>query len=92
MTPPPQSAPILGHHPTNSQLQLLPMGSFGRADAQMYTGPASAGTQFPAGSFGRAEMKKTQSELDRYTEGEDEDYEDVFGKPGSNGMLFWFVV
>lgn len=91
LTPPPASAPILGQYHPNSQLQLHPMGSFGRADAQMYSGPASAGTQLPTGSFGRAELKKTQSELDRYTEGEDEDYEDVFGKPGSNGMPFPFL-
>jgi hypothetical protein len=40
----------------------------------------------PAGSFGRkSHQGQAQSELERYTEDEDEDYEDVFGKPGSNG-------
>lgn len=62
ITPPPQSAPALGHHRTVSQ-------------------------SHPAGSLGRAELRKAQTqELERYTEDEDEDYEDVFGKPGSNGM------
>lgn len=60
ITPPPQSAPVLGHHRTASQ-------------------------SHPAGSLGRAELRKAQTqELERYTEDEDEDYEDVFGKPGSN--------
>lgn len=39
-----------------------------------------------AGSFGRADAKKAQStgdleKFDKYAEEDDEDYEDVFGKP-----------
>ncbi|QRV77490.1 kinase domain protein [Ceratobasidium sp. AG-Ba] len=61
ITPPPASAPPLGHHRSGSQSQTqLPP---------------------PSGSLGRAELRK---ELGRYTEEEDEDYEDVFGKPGTN--------
>ncbi|KAG8716348.1 hypothetical protein FRC09_015862 [Ceratobasidium sp. 395] len=58
ITPPPVSAPVLGHRSSQST-QLLP----------------------PSGSVGRAGLRE---ELGRYTEEEDEDYEDVFGKPGSN--------
>jgi len=40
------------------------------------------------GSFGRSEALKiqSQSELDRYTESDEEDYEDVFGKPTGAGQ------
>ena len=39
------------------------------------------------GSFGRVEAKKlqNQAEFGKYTEDDDEDYEDVFGKPNGTG-------
>ena len=41
------------------------------------------------GSFGRSEARRVQSggEFDKYAEEDDEDYEDVFGKP--NGTSEW---
>jgi hypothetical protein len=74
-------------------------GQYSRPDPSPITPPPqsapnlgqhrSVSQSHPSGSLGRAEMRKqTQSELERYTEDEDEDYEDVFGKPGSNGMPF----
>ena len=40
-----------------------------------------------SGSFGRSDAKRIngQSEFDKYTEDDEEDYDDVFGKPNSNG-------
>jgi hypothetical protein len=40
------------------------------------------------GSVGRSDAKRALSSSDfgRYTEGEDEDYEDVFAKPNGTGM------
>ena len=45
-----------------------------------FVGPFSASSP---GSVGRAEARRMLSatEFDKYTEGDDEDYEDVFGKP-----------
>jgi hypothetical protein len=52
-----------------------------------------------SGSFGRAEAKKAQNqaEFGKYTEDEEEDYEDVFGKPNATCellslcMVFGFI-
>jgi hypothetical protein len=40
-----------------------------------------------SGSFGRSDFKRSysQTELERYTEPEDEDYDEIFGKP--NGSM-----
>ncbi|KAF8746478.1 Serine/Threonine protein kinase, catalytic domain, partial [Rhizoctonia solani] len=75
-------------------------GQFARPDPSPITPPPqsapvlggqhrTASQSHPAGSFGRKShlQGQGQSELDRYTEDEDEDYEDVFGKPGSNGRF-----
>ncbi|ELU38194.1 STE/STE11/CDC15 protein kinase [Rhizoctonia solani AG-1 IA] len=79
-------------------------GQFARPDPSPITPPPqsapvlggqhrTASQSHPAGSFGRKShlQGQGQSELDRYTEDEDEDYEDVFGKPGSNGRFFSVV-
>lgn len=50
-----------------------------------------------SGSIGRSDARRTlsgSSDLERYTENEDEDYEDVFVKPSGSGKdlaLFCFV-
>lgn len=47
-----------------------------------------------SGSFGRSDAihALSSSDFGRYTEGEDEDYEDVFAKPNGPGMFdhLWF--
>jgi len=69
----------------------MPPPSFGPASASAHSRSASlAGTN---GSFGRAEARRTQSqaEFEKYTEEDDEDYEDVFGKLNgtSQYLLLW---
>lgn len=46
-----------------------------------------------SGSFGRSDARRTLSSGDfgRYTEGEDEDYEDVFAKPNGAGTFNSFT-
>jgi hypothetical protein len=48
-----------------------------------FVGTGSSGSN---GSFGRSEARRinSQTEFDKYTEEDDEDYEDVFGKPNGN--------
>lgn len=64
------------------------LGSHGRSTS--LTTPHS-GSGSGSGSFGRAEARRTQSqsqaEFGKYTEEDDEDYDDVFGKPNGNGGL-----
>ncbi len=50
-----------------------------------------------AGSFGRADAKKAQStgdleKFDKYAEEDDEDYEDVFGKPNGSSEYEYHMV
>lgn len=91
--PGPMSAPLpnLSRKVSRPSLSpLTPSGgpSFGPGSARaphsrsssFVGGPASASG---SGSFGRSEAKRinSQSEFDKYAEEDDEDYEDVFGKP-----------
>jgi len=56
-----------------------------------FVGPGSSNN---SGSFGRSEAKRinSQTEFDKYTEEDDEDYEDVFGKPNGNRKLTFFSI
>jgi hypothetical protein len=55
-----------------------------------FVGPGSANN---SGSFGRSEARRinSQNEFDKYTEEDDEDYEDVFGKPNGNSEFDFFL-
>lgn len=85
----PLSAPLPGlkHRPSSRSSPSpgnTPSASYGPASGVIHSRSASlAGT---AGSFGQAEARGTpsQTEFEKYTEEDDEDYEDVFGK--LNGM------
>ena len=50
-----------------------------------YAGPSS-------GSFGRSEARRlhSQPEFGKYAEDDDEDYDDVFGKPANGTGMFLF--
>lgn len=74
---------------------LTPPSTHGRSSS--FTGlgvstgsTGSGGSGGGSGSFGKSEGKRTiasVSELGRYTEDEDEDYDDVFGRIGASGDL-----
>lgn len=99
--PAPKSAPLIplnkkssrpmlgGGFPSSSQqgpLNSAPaLGSHGRSTS-LTTPNSGSGS----GSFGRAEARRAQSqtEFGKYTEDDDEDYDDVFGKPNGNGVYF----
>lgn len=38
------------------------------------------------GSFGREGAKRVHTEFNKYTEDDEEDYDDIFGKPNGAGM------
>lgn len=99
-SPGPMSAPLpdLSRKPSRPSLRHLTSStgpSFGPASASTarrshsrspsFVGHTSSGS----GSFGRSEARRIHSErgFDKYTEDDDEDYEDVFGKP-NNGKSF----
>ncbi len=51
--------------------------------------PSLAGSS--SGSFGKSEARRlASSEFDKYAEDDDEDYDDVFGKPNGSCARFFF--
>lgn len=94
-TPGPLSAPLPSLSRKVSRPSLSPITgapSFGPTSARAVharsassMGPGSSGN----GSFGRSEARRinSQAEFGKYTEEDDEDYEDVFGKPNGNSQL-----
>ncbi|KAF8583337.1 kinase-like protein [Ramaria rubella] len=74
--PSPATAPLLPDHSRNTRPGPSPFGASSHSRASSVSG-----------SFGRSEANRASSSSDfgRYTEGEDEDYEDVFAKP--NGTI-----
>lgn len=83
-----------------------PLPSLSRKSSRPALSPVNGNTQRSVssggGSFGRADAKKVQSagdleKFDKYAEEDDEDYEDVFGKPNgasecSRFSLFYFLI
>lgn len=71
-------------------------GSGSNSNTQKSTGSGGAG------SFGKADAKKTQGsngimsgdleKFDKYAEEDDEDYEDVFGKPNGTSECYCFFI
>ena len=92
-SPGPSSAPLPGLSRKASRPSLSPVnvsggGSFGPPPARSGHSRTSSVTPGSAasGSFGRSDARRnnSQSEFDKYTEDDEEDYDDVFGKPNSN--------
>lgn len=78
--PSPSSAPLLSEKSKAKRPGLAPLASSSSSHSR-----ASS----MSGSFGRSELRRTlssSSDLERYTEAENEDYEDVFVKPNGTGM------
>ncbi|TFK24391.1 Pkinase-domain-containing protein [Coprinopsis marcescibilis] len=89
--PGPLSAPAALLHRKKSRPMLSPIGlPSGSGSSGLPSAPSLAAhgrstslTTPTTGSFGRAEAKKVQNqaEFGKYAEDDDEDYDDVFGKP-----------
>ena len=89
--PGPLSAPLPTLSRKSSRSTLSPLG----LPSPSTLGPSSTHSRSASlaasvgngGSFGRAEAKKlpNQAEFGKYTEDDDEDYEDVFGKHNGTG-------
>ena len=92
IAPGPLSAPIPSLSRKSSRPSISPLGSFGPSSASSYSHSRSGSLATPlgsTGSFGQAEAKKlqNQTEFGKYTEDDEEDYEDVFGKPNATCKL-----
>lgn len=90
VAPGPLSAPLPHLTRKTSRPSISPIGSLGPSSGGSHsrTGTlASAPLGNSSGSFGRSEAKKAQNqaEFGKYAEDDDDDdYEDVFGKPNAN--------
>lgn len=91
IAPGPVSAPLPSLSRKPSRPSISPLGSLGPSSASSYSHSrtGSLATPLSAGSFGHAEAKKlqNQTEFGKYTEDDEEDYEDVFGKPNATCEL-----
>jgi hypothetical protein len=88
-SPGPMSAPLPSLSRKQSRPCLSPISGMGPAPtgsmrshsrSSSFVGSVSSGS----GSFGRSEAKRatSQAEFGKYAEDDDEDYDDIFGKPG----------
>jgi hypothetical protein len=80
-------------HPLSALLPSTPSFTLPHRTRSHSRSPSFAGSS--SGSFGKSEAQKLASrEFNKYAEDDDEDYDDVFGKPnGSCACLdFYFVV
>jgi hypothetical protein len=94
----PLSAPLPGlSKPSRSSLNPItaaagpPFGPPSASARGLHSRSSSfVGTLSGGGSFGRAEARRIQSqtEFGKYTEEDEEDYEDVFGKSNGTGERF----
>jgi len=90
--PGPSSAPFPSLARKPSRASISPLGSFGPASGSQHIRSGSLASAPGTGSSGRSEAKKAQNqaEFGKYTEDE-EDYEDVVGKPNVTCELYFFV-
>ena len=88
VAPGPVSAPLPSLSRKSSRPSISPLGSLGPSSASSYSHSRTGSLATP-GSFGHAEAKKlqNQTEFGKYTEDDEEDYEDVFGKPNATCEL-----
>ena len=92
-SPGPKTAPLpdLTHKRSRPSLNTIGPASgsttphHARSSSSSYAGPSS-------GSFGRSEARRlhSQPEFGKYAEDDDEDYDDVFGKPANGTGMFLF--
>jgi hypothetical protein len=92
-SPGPLSAPLPGLTKLSPKPPLSPMVSstFGppsSSGGSHSRSPSVAGIIGGSGSLGRSEARRAQSQtgFGKYTEDDEENYEDIFGKPNGNGM------
>ena len=92
-SPGPSSAPLPGlsrkaSRPSLNLVNASGGGSFGPPPTRSGHSRTSSVTpgSVANGSFGRSDARRNNSpsEFDKYTEDDEEDYDDVFGKPNSN--------
>lgn len=88
----PLSAPLPSLSRKRSRHSISPRGTLSLASGSGAATPTSApgsapghsrSGSFAGGSFGKAEFQKQRTEFGKYTEDDDEDYDDVFAKPGN---------
>src|ERR1700722_9392630 len=94
-SPGPLSAPLpgpikLSSRPPSSSLLAVGSSTFGPPSTHRglhSRSPSLSGMSGGTGSLGRSESRRAQSqtEFEKYTEDDDENYEDVFGKPNGAG-------
>lgn len=86
---PPKSAPLpsLPRRSSHSDLPSPNTPISRRSSQSRFNGPMTPPSSMSKGSTSESALKKIQSqaELERYTEDDDEDYEDVFGKVPASG-------
>ncbi|KAF9525506.1 hypothetical protein CPB83DRAFT_859376 [Crepidotus variabilis] len=89
--PGPLSAPLPGLTRKPSRSSISPRGSLGPTGGGPMSASATSGGHNRSGSlagtngsFGKSEFQKQQAEFGKYAEDDEEDYDDVFGKPGAN--------
>lgn len=91
ISPGPKTAPLpeLDRKPSRPSLSprtSSPNASAGPSTSRPSHSRSSSFAGSPGGSLGRSEIKRlaSQAEFDKYAEDDDEDYDDVFGKPNGN--------
>lgn len=84
----PMSAPLPSLSRKTSRPSISPRGTLGSSSGSGVVTPVSSTSSghhrsksFANGSLGKSEFQKQQTEFGKYAEDDEEDYEDVFGKP-----------
>lgn len=84
----PMSAPLPSLSRKSSRPSISPRGTLASSSGSGVVTPVSTGhhrsNSFANGSLGKADFQKQQAEFGKYAEDEEEDYEDVFGKPNAS--------
>lgn len=100
-SPGPKTAPLpdtaMGRAPQRQQSPVLPASASPFVTAPSLSvrahsrSPSLAGSS--SGSFGKSDTRRlANSEFNKYAEEDDEDYDDVFGKPNGSCAFFFVVV
>ncbi|KAH7913954.1 hypothetical protein BJ138DRAFT_1144840 [Hygrophoropsis aurantiaca] len=87
-SPGPMSAPLPGLSRKPSRPSLSPVSGSTVGSVHSHSRKSSFVGSNGSGSFGRSDARRipSQSEIDKYAEEDNEDYDDVFGKPGLTTM------
>lgn len=82
-SPGPRTAPLPSLHHKHSRPSINPVSSPGLSSSPRGHSRSSSFAGQNAGSFGRSEARRMHSppEFIKYTEDDEEDYDDIFGKP-----------